>query len=543
MITTLHIKNIGIIDDLTIDLNEGLNVLTGETGAGKTLIIDSLAIIAGGRFSKEMIRRGENYSFVELSIYYPDNELAIDGNIIVTREVYANGRNSCKINGRLVTVNELKDVMKKIIDIHGQHENQLILNENEHIEYLDAFIEDKIQEKVEYKTLYQNYKSLQKELKENYGDDKEKERKLDLLRYELNEINAANLKIEEEKELEEQSKIMQNSEKLQNSLNNIDIELNENAVTSISNSIRSLEKIEDCGAEYQNKLSELKDVYYTIQELARDISYMKEEIYFDEEERSNIENRLDTIYSLKRKYGNSIEEILEYRDKIEKEIDEIENKDEYNNKLKEKKEKIKKEMLKIAQNMHKIRLSYAEKLSTLINKELEALEMKNAKFSVSVELNSEEKFNSNGLDKVIFLIQTNVGDEFKSLTKIASGGEMSRIMLAIKTVLSDVDKIPVLVFDEIDTGISGKAAKAVGEKMKLISKKHQVICITHLATIAAKGDSNYYVSKNVVKQATVTDIRKLKENEIIEEIAKMTNGEVTETSKKHAMELRLANVG
>ena len=490
-----------------------------------------------------MIRRGQEYSFIELNLFCPNNEKAIDGSIIVSREININGKNSCKINGRLATVNELKEFMSKVIDIHGQHENQLILNENEHIEYLDAFIEDKIQEKVEYKTLYQNYKSLQKELKENYGDDKEKERKLDLLRYELNEINAANLKIEEEKELEEQSKIMQNSEKLQNSLNNIDIELNENAVTSISNSIRSLEKIEDCGAEYQNKLSELKDVYYTIQELARDISYMKEEIYFDEEERSNIENRLDTIYSLKRKYGNSIEEILEYRDKIEKEIDEIENKDEYNNKLKEKKEKIKKEMLKIAQNMHKIRLSYAEKLSTLINKELEALEMKNAKFSVSVELNSEEKFNSNGLDKVIFLIQTNVGDEFKSLTKIASGGEMSRIMLAIKTVLSDVDKIPVLVFDEIDTGISGKAAKAVGEKMKLISKKHQVICITHLATIAAKGDSNYYVSKNVVKQATVTDIRKLKENEIIEEIAKMTNGEVTETSKKHAMELRLANVG
>ena len=513
MIGTLHIKNIGIIDEISVELSEGFNVITGETGAGKSLIIDSLNIISGGRFSKEMIRRGQEYSFIELNLFCPNNEKAIDGSIIVSREININGKNSCKINGRLATVNELKEFMSKVIDIHGQHENQLILNENEHIEYLDAFIEDKIQEKVEYKTLYQNYKSLQKELKENYGDDKEKERKLDLLRYELNEINAANLKIEEEKELEEQSKIMQNSEKLQNSLNNIDIELNENAVTSISNSIRSLEKIEDCGAEYQNKLSELKDVYYTIQELARDISYMKEEIYFDEEERSNIENRLDTIYSLKRKYGNSIEEILEYRDKIEKEIDEIENKDEYNNKLKEKIEKIKKEMLKIAQNMHKTRLSYAEKLSSLINKEIEAL------------------------------IQTNVGDEFKPLTKIASGGEMSRIMLAIKTVLSDVDKIPVLVFDEIDTGISGKAAKAVGEKMKLISKKHQVICITHLATIAAKGDSNYYVSKNVVKQATVTDIRKLKENEIIEEIAKMTNGEVTETSKKHAMELRLANVG
>ena len=543
MIGTLHIKNIGIIDEISVELSEGFNVITGETGAGKSLIIDSLNIISGGRFSKEMIRRGQEYSFIELNLFCQNNEKAIDGSIIVSREININGKNSCKINGRLVTVNELKEFMSKVIDIHGQHENQLILNENEHIEYLDAFIEDKIQEKTEYKSLYQNYKSLQKELKENYGDDKEKERKLDLLRYELNEIDAANLKVGEEKELEEQSKIMQNSEKLQNSLNNIDVELNENAVTAISNSIRSLEKIEDCGEEYQNKLSELKDVYYTIQELARDISYMKEDIYFDEEERSNIENRLDTIYSLKRKYGNSIEEILEYRDKIEKEIDEIENKDEYNNKLKEKIEKIRKEMLKIAQNMHKTRLTYAEKLSILINKELEALEMKNAKFSVSVELNSEEKFNSNGLDKVTFLIQTNVGDEFKPLTKIASGGEMSRIMLAIKTVLSDVDKIPVLVFDEIDTGISGKAAKAVGEKMKLIAKKHQVICITHLATIAAKGDSNYYVSKNVVKQATVTDIRKLKENEVIEEIAKMTNGEVTETSKKHAMELRLANVG
>ena len=543
MIGTLHIKNIGIIDEISVELSEGFNVITGETGAGKSLIIDSLNIISGGRFSKEMIRRGQEYSFIELNLFCPDNEKAIDGSIIVSREININGKNSCKINGRLVTVNELKEFMSKVIDIHGQHENQLILNENEHIEYLDAFIEDKIQEKTEYRSLYQNYKSLQKELKENYGDDKEKERKLDLLRYELNEIDAANLKIGEEKELEEQSKIMQNSEKLQNCLNSIDVELNENAVTSISNSIRSLEKIEDCGEEYQNKLSELKDVYYTIQELARDISYMKEDIYFDEEERSNIENRLDTIYSLKRKYGNSIEEILEYRDKIEKEIDEIENKDEYNNKLKEKIEKIRKEMLRIAQNMHKTRQTYAEKLSTLINKELEALEMKNAKFSVSVELNNEEKFNSNGLDKVTFLIQTNVGDEFKPLTKIASGGEMSRIMLAIKTVLSDVDKIPVLVFDEIDTGISGKAAKAVGEKMKLIAKKHQVICITHLATIAAKGDSNYYVSKNVVKQSTVTDIRKLKENEIIEEIAKMTNGEVTETSKKHAMELRLANVG
>ena len=490
-----------------------------------------------------MIRKDQEYSFIELNLFLPNNEKSIDGSVIVSREIHINGKNSCKINGRLVTVNELKEFMSKVIDIHGQHENQLILNENEHIEYLDAFIKENITEKDNYKNLYLEYKNIQKELKENYGDDKEKERKLDLLKYELNEIDATNLKIGEEEELEEQSKIMQNSEKLQNSLNNVDIELNENAVTAISNSIRSLEKIEDCGEHYQNKLSELKDIYYTVQELARDISYMKEDIYFDEEERSNIENRLDTIYSLKRKYGNSIKEILEYKDKIKKEIDEIENKDEYNKKLKEKLEKIKKEMLNIAKNIHQKRIEYAEKLSSAINKELEALEMKNAKFKVNVELNQDEKFNSNGLDKVTFLIQTNIGDEFKPLIKIASGGEMSRIMLAIKTVLSDVDKIPILVFDEIDTGISGKAAKAVGEKMKLISKKHQVICITHLATIAAKGDSNYYVSKNVKSEKTVTNIQKLLENEVIEEIAKLTSGEITETSKKHAIELRLANAG
>ena len=543
MIGTLHIKNIGIIDEISIDLGEGFNVITGETGAGKSLIIDSLSIISGGRFSKEMIRKDQEYSFIELNLFLPNNEKSIDGSVIVSREIHINGKNSCKINGRLVTVNELKEFMSKVIDIHGQHENQLILNENEHIEYLDAFIKENITEKDNYKNLYLEYKNIQKELKENYGDDKEKQRKLDLLKYELNEIDATNLKIGEEEELEEQSKIMQNSEKLQNSLNNVDIELNENAVTAISNSIRSLEKIEDCGEHYQNKLSELKDIYYTVQELARDISYMKEDIYFDEEERSNIENRLDTIYSLKRKYGNSIKEILEYKDKIKKEIDEIENKDEYNKKLKEKLEKIKKEMLNIAKNIHQKRIEYAEKLSSAINKELEALEMKNAKFKVNVELNQDEKFNSNGLDKVTFLIQTNIGDEFKPLIKIASGGEMSRIMLAIKTVLSDVDKIPILVFDEIDTGISGKAAKAVGEKMKLISKKHQVICITHLATIAAKGDSNYYVSKNVKSEKTVTNIQKLLENEVIEEIAKLTSGEITETSKKHAIELRLANAG
>lgn len=236
MVTTLHIKNVGIIDDLSLDLNEGFNVLTGETGAGKTLIIGSLAILAGGRFSKEMIRNGEEFSFVEANFYCPDNELAIDNNIIVSREIHLNGRNLCKINGRLVTVNELKEFMSKILDIHGQHDSQLILNPMQHIIYLDKFIGKELEDNLnKYKVKLAEYNTLKQELKNTYGEDQEKERRLDLLRYQYNEIEQANLKENEEEELEEKHKMMQNAEKLKDNLCEVDNELNENAVVAISN--------------------------------------------------------------------------------------------------------------------------------------------------------------------------------------------------------------------------------------------------------------------------------------------------------------------
>ena len=478
MITTLHIKNVGIIDDLSIDFNEGFNVLTGETGAGKTLIIGSLGILAGGRFSKEMIRKDENFSYIEANIFLPDNPISIDGNIIVSREIYSNGRNLCKVNGRLVTVNELKDIMSQIIDIHGRHDNQLILNPSEHINYIDNFIGKEIFDiKIKYEKIFKEHKAIELELKNNFGDDKEKERKLDLLNYQVKEIEDAKLKKDEEEQLEEQRKLMLNSEKIQESLNNIDVNLNENAVISISNAIRCLEIIEDFGEEYKQKLPELKNIYYDIQELARDVSCMKDEIYFNEDERNQIEERLDLINFLKRKYGNSIEEILSYKDKIEQEIFNIKNLDKHNEELKNKLKLLEKEMLQLSSEMSNLRKEYGEKLSELINKELTELEMKNARFNVKIEeLNG---FGVNGLDKVEFFIRTNVGEEFKPLTKIASGGEMSRIMLAIKTVLAKTDKVSIMIFDEIDTGISGKASKAVAEKLRVISETHQVICITH----------------------------------------------------------------
>ena len=538
MISTLHIKNIGIIDDLSIDLNEGLNVLTGETGAGKTLIIDSLGIISGGRFSKEMIRKGETNSFVEICMYEPENENSIDGNIIVSREINSNGKNMCKINGRMVTVNELKNFMSKFIEIHGQNDNQSLLDNKFHLKYLDGFIGDKIIDtKKQYKEKYEKYLEIKQELKNNYGDEKERERKLDLLRYQFNEIEEANLKVKEEDNLEEKRKLMINSEKISKNLNEADIAIGENSIDSINTAIRALEKIENIDKKYEDISSNLKNIYYELQEISRDISEHKEDVYFDEQERNEVEERLDLIYNLKRKYGNDVQEILNYKDEIEAEINHIENLDEYNNKLKKELKQLKQEMTTLAEKMHELRNEYGKVLSININKVLEDLEMKNANINIHVDYNEEEFF-ENGKDIVEFYITTNLGEDEKQLAKIASGGEMSRIMLAIKKVLADTDKMPVLIFDEIDTGISGKAAGAVAEKLNGISKNHQVLCISHLPSIAAIADYNYFISKRVINERTNTNIKLLNEKETLEEIARISSGEINEATIQYAMQLR-----
>ena len=541
MISTLHIKNIGIIDDLIIDLNKGLNILTGETGAGKTLIIDSLGIIAGGRFSKEMIRKGESVSFVELCLYMPDNQNAIDGNIIISREINTSGKNLCKINGRLVTVNELKEFMKNIIDIHGQYDNQTLMDTEFHTKYLDKFIGSKIENELnKYSQLFNSYKELKLKLKDNYGNEIEKQRKLDLLQYQYKEIKAADLKEEEDEELEGKRKIIINSEKVAQNLNCVSNNLGGAAIDVINDSIRALEKIEQVDDKYSQKLTELKNIYYDVQELARDVEYMKEDIYFNEEERNEIEERLDEIHSLKRKYGNTIKDILNYQKELEQEIDKIEGAEEKNKKTKEQIEQLEKEMNYLCQNITKARRENAVVLNAKINQELTELEMKNAKFNAKII--ETDNFSNYGKSYVEFVITTNLGEDEKQLNKIASGGELSRIMLAIKTVLSNIDEVPILIFDEIDTGISGKAANSVGIKLKKISQTHQVIVVTHLATIAAKGEYNYYIYKEVNNNKTSTKIKLLTEEETIKEIARISSGEITDIAISHAMELRNKNV-
>ena len=538
MISNIHIKNIGIIDDLEINLNKGMNVFTGETGAGKSLIIDAINIICGGRFSKEIIRKGENHSYVELCMYSPDDINSVDGNIIITREIYSNGRNMCKINGRLVTVAELKNFMSNYIEIHGQNANQQLFDNKTHIKYLDNFIGKEIFDlKVEYKNKYTRYNEIKRELRENYGDEKEKQRKLDLLRYQLNEIQEAKLKTGEEEKLEEKRKIILNSEKIAKNLSEANNAVGENVIDMLSTAIRALEKIEEIDSKYTETIENLRNSYYNLQEVSRDINNYMEDIEFDEQEIEKIETRLDTIYNLKRKYGNNIEEILKYGEEVKTEIDKIENVDKYNEQLKKEQKELENEMTKLAEKISEIRKEEAQKLSSKINKELLDLEMTNAIINIKVEYKINEFF-EDGKDSVQILIKTNVGENESELSKIASGGEMSRIMLAIKKVLTEVDRIPVVIFDEIDTGISGKASRTVASKMKSISKEHQVICVSHLAPIAAIADYNYFISKKVENERTTTSVQLLNEQEVICEIARISSGEINEVTLKYANELR-----
>lgn len=536
MIETLHIENIGIIGDMTVDLKNGLNIITGETGAGKSLVVDALSLICGNRFSKDIIKTGKDYCLVEIMIT-KDNDGKQD--IIVSREITSQGKNKCKINGRMVTVNELKTYMSSVINIHGQNDNQNLLDESNHIKYLDRYCKDKLSLiKENYINLYNEYMSLDMELKSNYGNEKERKRMIDLLDYEITEIDNANLKIGEEKQLEEKSKIMRNSEKIYENISSAENMLSFSILNDINNSIKSLSKISEYNELYKKENDRLQGIYYELEDLSQNLFKYKEEISFDERENNEIIKRLDLIYSLKRKYGNNIEEILEYRDNIQTKKEEIQNMEEHLNKVSLRIKELKAEMFDMSKDMNDIRKTSALELENKINKELEDLEMKNAKLKIDVKFDDTCNFNNNGLDRISFKICTNVGDEFKSLNKIASGGEISRIMLAIKKVLSQIDDVPVLIFDEVDTGISGKAGSVVGNKLKSISLHHQVICITHLGVVAAYADNNYYISKSVENNNTISTIKLLNEKETVEEIARISSGILSNIAIDNAKELR-----
>ncbi len=535
MLGQLHIKNIGIIDELTVDFDENLNIITGETGAGKSLLIDSISAITGSRMSKEVIRTGNDVAFVE-ACFFDENEQET----IISREIFQSGRNICKINGKMATVSELRELGEKLVDIHGQHDNQSLLNPKTHLELLDNFAGEELSKwKEEYKKYLSSYKEVTNELKTNFGDEQERARKLDLLEYQIDEIEKANLQKEEEEALLARRKILLNAEKIATSLDGIHRVLDDTVLETLNEGLRLIHSISDFDKKYEELGTQMEDAYYNLQDVSSNSSELLQEIDFSKEEQEEIEERLDFIHNMKRKYGSTIEAILEYYEKIKEEKYTLENAEEKIAFLEKKQKELRETLGNCAKEITQIRKKYACEIEKKINQSLQDLEMKKA-YLEFVFTNSLE-FLENGMDEVQLFICTNVGDELKPLSKIASGGEISRVMLAIKTVLGDYDSVPTMIFDEIDTGISGQAGKAVAEKLKKIASNHQVICITHLPAIAAVGDSNYYIHKMVKDSHTITQVKRLNEEETIQEIARVIAGnDTTQAVLEHAKELRKA---
>lgn len=532
MLGQLHIKNIGIIDDIVINFEDGLNILTGETGAGKSLIIGSISAVTGNRISKEIIKTGKDMALIEACFFTKDDS------VIISREIYENGRNICKVNGKMVTLGDLKEISKELIDIHGQHDNQSLLNPSAHLKLLDKFIGKDFEDiKSEYTKLLEEYKQTQKELDANFGDEKDRARRIDLLKYQVEEIINAKLIAGEEEELNKRRELILNSEKIAKSLSNAYNNLNDIVVDNLGLAVHELSSIATLDENYDKILLNLNEAYYTLKDAASDTLSCMNNVEFDEREQDQIEERLDLIYSLKRKYGSDIESILKYLDEITFELERLQNSDEIRLELKNKLDKLEIKLTNLAKEMSKQRKAKAIIICDKVNKELNDLEMKKA--HIEFEFIALDKFTSNGLDDAQILITTNVGESAKPLSKIASGGEISRVMLALKTVFSEYDDIESMIFDEIDTGISGQAGKVVAQKMKAISASHQLICITHLPVIAAMGDSNYFIAKDTKDDKTYTTIAKLDETQTINEIARILDGDnVSKVTLDHAKALR-----
>lgn len=528
----LHIKNIGIIDEITINFEDGLNILTGETGAGKSLIIDSINAITGSRMSKDIIKYGESMALVEACFFDADETK------ILTREFFQNGRNVCKIDGRMVTLGELKETGENLIDIHGQHDNQSLLNEKTHLNLLDSFASKEIESvKAEYKKEFEKYKEIKEKIKNSYGDPIERARRIDLLKYQKDEILQAKLSESEEAILEERRNIMMNSEKIVGALRKSYSLFDEAILDNIGNVTYELSSISHINPKYESVLQTINDSYYALKDASSEILDYAEEVEFDEAEQREVEERMDLIFSLKRKYGNDVKKILEYLEQITEELDFLENSEEIIQKLEIELASKEKVLRNLAGKIRKIRKDFSEKISQKVNEQLVDLEMKKA--HIEFEFKELETFTETGMDGVQILICTNAGEGLKPLTKIASGGEISRVMLALKTVLCMYDDVPTMIFDEIDTGISGQVGKAVAEKMKIIGNTHQVISVTHLPVIAASGDANYYIEKNTVDDRTSTSVRKLDEKETVNEVARIIAGnDLSDAVIKHAKEIR-----
>lgn len=551
MLLNLHVKNLALIKEVDVDFTNGLVVLTGETGAGKSLILGSVNIALGKKVEKDIIRKGAEYALVELTFcidsrlkekleqydVYPEDE-----NIIVVSRKITHGRSVSKINGETVSLTTLKSVMDLLIDIHGQHDHQSLLYKNTHLQILDKYAGEEVKElKNTIYDKYSQYIEIKKELDKFDMDETKRLRECEFAEFEINEIEAANLSLGEDDEVENEFKKLSSSEKIMSSLSDayqiMGYEGNQGVCECISRVGYDLSEISDI----DSKLSDLQKQIYDIDDmckgLAREISDYIDEVNYEPQRVAEVEERLNLINHLKLKYGQSIEKILAYKGEKQAYLDSLNN---YNLMREETKTKLDKEMSELVvlcDKLSSLRKKYAIKLEKTVVKALEDLNFLSVKFKINVS--KKENVSANGQNEVEFLISTNPGEEVKSLAKVASGGELSRIMLAIKSILAGEDEIDTMIFDEIDTGISGKTAQMVADKLMGISKEHQVICISHLAQIAAMADSHYLIEKNTDDESTETNIYRLSREDSIKELVRISSGgEITETAIKHATEMK-----
>ncbi len=546
MLSLLHIENIAVIECADITFDQGFNVLTGETGAGKSIVIDAISAILGERAYRDMIRTGASKASVRAVFqnvprldWFSEQGVEYDPETVIQREIYLDGKNICRVNGSLVTVSILRKLGIQLINIHGQHDSAALFDEENHLNFLDAFA-DKQDLLESYRAQYKIVSDLRRQIDKLSMDEGEKLRRMESLRFQIDEISRAELEIGEDEELESRRKVLQNAEKLSDAINN-GVEClyggddSDGAAALMAQAERSMSKI----ARFDDSLAALheriKDLMYQVQDAAEELRDCRDSFAYSADELEQIESRLDVIHRLRRKYGASCADILDYLERAKKELDQIEFADDHMEHLKKKLKKAEKDAEDAAKELRKSRKTAAEIMSARILDELRQLDMPKVQFECVF---TETELSSNGADAVAFYMSANAGEALKPMSKVASGGELARIMLAMKNVLAEKDSVSTLIFDEVDTGVSGRAAQKVAEKLLSVASSKQVLCVTHLPQIAALADTHLLISKAEHNGRTYTSVTPLDTDGRKAELARIIGGtNITETTLKSAEEM------
>ncbi|MBD9203744.1 MAG: DNA repair protein RecN [Clostridiales bacterium] len=547
MLELLHIENIAIIEAADIEFAPGFNALTGETGAGKSIVIDSLSAVLGQRTSRELIRTGAEKAFVSAAFSGTAPELTeelgiqpeADGTLLLQREIQTDGKNVCRVNGRPVTVGQLRALGARLLNIHGQHDGQQLLDEEQHIVYLDSFgrVENLA---ITYAGKYKNFTDIRRQIGALQMDEAEKARRVDTLQYQIEELKRAKLKPGEEEELTARRGMLRNAEKFLDAVAGADYALNGDdsgggalsALRQAQDALSGVRHLDDAFGQLYERLGE---AYSEVYDIAATVEDKRGELDVSPGELDRVESRMDLLYRLKKKYGATVEDMLDYQARCEAELAQIEDAGDTLARLEQALSKAEKEARQAAQALSDARKAAAEQLTSQILAELQQLDMGKIRFAVDF---AEKPLDSDGMDTVRFLMSANVGEELRPIHKIASGGELARIMLAMKNVLSEQDHVGTMVFDEVDTGVSGRAAQKVAEKMARISRRKQVLCVTHLPQLAAMADTHFSVEKGERGGRTYTEVRRLDREQRRRELARLTGGShVSQTMLDGAEEL------